>query len=113
KALPHFLKQLDAIHPGHADIGHQHIDRTLLQDLQRLGTAGGELQAQLVAQGAQHAAQPLQDARLVIHEQNATGHAPPPRSTTGARGNWIINVVPWPTSVSKLMPPPCFWTTTA
>src|SRR5262249_15824936 len=105
-ALPHLAEELVAIHLRHAHIGDNNLRWLAGQFGQSLFATGGETHAPLVAQGPQHPLQPLQEQRLVVYKQDsrqhvalcAAHHSPP----SPARGNRTMNVVPTPTSLSKL-----------
>jgi hypothetical protein len=68
---PHPPEQLGAVHAGHSHVGDDRVERRLLERLERLRCTLGEDHLPLLALGAQAQAEALQDARLVIHEQEA------------------------------------------
>ena len=76
--LLQLLQQRQAVHPGHVDVGHHHVDmRMVLDRLQRLDAVMGEHErhravANLPAEFLQH--QRL-EIGLVIDDEDGCGHA--------------------------------------
>ncbi len=61
------VHQLDPRHLRHPLVGHDHVNRVLLEDFQRLAAALGGVQLELAPQ---QALQRVEDLRLVIHQQD-------------------------------------------
>ena len=76
--LLQLLQQREAVHPGHVDVGHHHVDMRVIDDrLQRLDAVMGEYEchaavADLLAKFLQH--QRLKIG-LVIDHKDRRGHA--------------------------------------
>ena len=66
----HSVQQRHAVHAGHADVGHQHVEWFLGHLIEGLLPASDEDHLPLAAQTAEHSAQSLEDVRLIVNKQN-------------------------------------------
>lgn len=69
--FPDGRQQFRAVHPGHADIGDEHIEGLAIQHLERLETRCHEPQVAFIVQGTQSPLQRLQQSGFVIHKKDA------------------------------------------
>src|SRR6266404_4381669 len=113
-ALHYFPQEFGPVHPRHAHVRHHDIERRLAHQLKGLGAAVHKHHFPCAAHVSQHALEPLQNERLIIHKKDPLLHAAflSCAVTARGRGSRIAKVVPLPTSVSKVMVPPCLSATT-
>jgi len=98
----HLVEQFGAIHTRHAHVGDDHIERIFRHQLQRLHAALRELHVPFLAQGSQHSPQSLQDHVFIVNKQDSFLHAAFLSVLLDtASGSRMMNVVPFPSSVSK------------
>ena len=73
KLFANFGKEVDAIHPGHVHVGHDHSEFLGAHQVQRFRTAGSRVDFEL----SKRATMSGQDVRVVVDEQDRVTHTAP------------------------------------
>ena len=113
-AVHHRGEQRGTVHLRHAQVAHHGVERLALEQPERFGRAARKAHVPVLALRPQHALQPLEHQRFVVHEHHGKApvrgrHTSPACSPIGRP---IVNVVPRPGSESKDTRPPCWSTMT-
>src|SRR5271166_4233583 len=107
------FQQLRAIHLWHAHIGDHSVERLLFEGQQRGRGAIDELHFPVTTHAMQGAPQAVENVGFVIDKEQPFGHQSSFARWIGPIGKLMKKVVPWPSSVSNQIFPPCFLTITA
>src|SRR4029079_7597776 len=102
--LAHGLQQLDPVDTRHPDVGHEHVDRHLLQALERPLTPEREAHVPLLPVRAQQTLEPGKDVGLVVDEQELH-QASSAAGATPEMGSRKVKVVPEATTDSNVNVP--------